>query len=265
MKLLNVLKLSPCLVLAGMLAGDFAWAAAMPESEYSLDGITPVLAQYRVPTETLGTSGSWTRVYAHYSLHNLKASDGTMTMTHTPGVVSGLNVDFRMMIEGGRRQHRETMDLCFEWSGKLSIPKTWEMKSSVMEDGKALDGLSAKSSGALRDNTLVMKTVNGTHKYTAAEPATINWLLFDAVSRFGGKPIEPLRFTLIDHGDKVKPEVSLSYRKSVTTVIGNVEMTLQSYEMKGQGILPTVFWTDERGLLLFVISGREAYCLKEIK
>ena len=248
-----------------MLAGDVAWAAAKPETEYSLDGIAPVLAKYRVPAGTPEASGPWTRVYAHYSLHNLNASDGTVTITHRPGTVSGLGIDYRMMIEGGRRQYHETMDLHFAWSDKLPIPKTWEMESSVMEDGKALDGLSAKSSGVLRDNTLVMKTVNGTHAYKAPGPATVNWQLFDVVSRLGGKRIEPLSFTLIDHGDKVKPEATLSYRKRVTVVIGEAEMPLQSYELKGRGILPTVFWTDERGLLLFVVSGLEAYCLKEIQ
>ena len=45
MKTLNFL--TPWLVLAGMLAADVAWAAAKPESEYSLDGIAPVLADHR--------------------------------------------------------------------------------------------------------------------------------------------------------------------------------------------------------------------------
>jgi hypothetical protein len=100
--------------------------------------------------------------------------------------------------------------------------------------------------------------------------------------------MDAIPFSLIEHGDKVKPGITLSYRTSLTAGFGAAAdgervlralergtiyhptlgeppggTLLSGYEMKGPGILPTVFWTDERGLLLLVIAGMEAYCLTE--
>jgi len=235
------------------------------EDEFSLDIIAAVLANYRVPAGKPGTGGKWKRVYSHYSMVDPRTTTpgGSVTLAHKPGNVSELAVAYERKLAQGA-QYTETTGIRFEWSGKLCIPTAWEIESSVVSHGKAPDGISGKKSARIRDNTLSMKTPDGVHDYAAPAPSTINWLLFDAVPRFEGKRIEPVRFTLIDHGDKVKPGITLSYRKSVKVLIGKTELELQTYEMKGRGILPTVFWMDERGLLLFVVSGMEAYCLKEV-
>jgi len=237
-------------------------AIVKPENEFSLDIIAAILANYRVPAGKPETGGKWKRVYSQHSMLNPASlnSSGTVTIEHAPG---NLSVSYNRILAQGL-QFKERTGIRFEWSGKLSIPTAWDIESSVVSGGKILDGLSGKKSAIIRDNILVMKTANSTREYPALAPATMNWLLFDTMPRFGGKSIEPVRFTLIDHGDKVKPGITLSYRKKNMFMIGKTELALQAYEMKGRGILPTVFWTDERGLLLFVVSGMEAYCLKEM-
>ena len=236
--------------------------AVKPEDEFSLDIIAAALADYSVPAAIPDSTARWKRVYSQYSLHNPKmaGSVGTVTITHTPGSVSKLAVVYEHC---WLVKHKETTGIRFGWSGSLSVPTAWEIESAAIADGKELAGLTGKKSAVIRGNTLVMTTANGAHEYSAPAPATINWLLFDVIPRFGGKHIEPVRFTLIDRGDKVKPGITLSWRKSVNVAVGKADLALRAYEMKGAGILPTVFWTDERGLLLFVVSGMEAYCLKE--
>jgi hypothetical protein len=42
---------------------------------------------------------------------------------------------------------------------------------------------------------------------------------------------------------------------------GAVRTQMQAYEQFGEGILPIVYWVDERGRLLFVLSGLIGYVL----
>jgi hypothetical protein len=39
--------------------------------------------------------------------------------------------------------------------------------------------------------------------------------------------------------------------------------TLHAWRLTGKGIIPTVYWVDASGRLLFVLSGSEVYVLKE--
>lgn len=236
--------------------------AVKPEEEFSLAIIAAVLADYSVPAATPDPAARWTSVYSQYSVGNPQkvGQCGTVTIAHTPGPVSRLAVVYE---HSWHVKRKETTGIRFGWSGSLSVPTAWEIESSGNDGVNELAGLAGKKSAVIRGNTLVMTTANGAHEYPAPAPATINWLMFDVIPRFGGKRIEPVRFTLIDRGDKVKPGITLSWRKSINVAVGEADLALRAYEMKGAGILPTVFWTDERGLLLFVVSGMEAYCLKE--
>ena len=93
----------------------------------------------------------------------------------------------------------------------------------------------------------------------------VNWALFEAVGRLPREEFEPLRFTMLDHFDQLKPGQVLSYRETADVSLGGRSVRLHAYDHLGEGIVPWIYWVDDEGRLLFAVSGLEAYLLDSFK
>ena len=95
-------------------------------------------------------------------------------------------------------------------------------------------------------------------------PATSHWSLFDAVQRLPGKATRPLRFTMLEEMDLVKPDQRLEFREETDLEVGDTTLHLRGYQQIGWGVLPWQYWVDDQGRLLFAFSGVRA-CIYNTK
>ncbi len=149
-------------------------------------------------------------------------------------------------------------------AGPLSTPRQWSFQTQVFDEtGQPIPeaGLQRRvlvEGGALRVTTgdAAQRSAPLPGKYT------VNWALFDAVGRLPRGPFEPIRFTLVDHFDQVKPEQTLVFRRGIDTPIGGKTVRLWGYDQTGRGVMPWTYWVDQQGRTVLVQSGLETYMLE---
>ena len=74
----------------------------------------------------------------------------------------------------------------------------------------------------------------------------------------------PRRFTLLETGDIPKSNQVLAFYQSVDLKDrwpGAPNLRVHGFLQVGDGISPQVYWVDDRGELLFLLSGLDAFVL----
>lgn len=127
--------------------------------------------------------------------------------------------------------------------------------------GQAVADAELRKSGALRDG----KWVVGRRAQPLGGAHALNWGLFDAVQRLPRALPEPLCFDLIKDFDELKPAQTLGWRESLSVAQGGAVLELEAWQLTGEGTLPTIYYRDTQGRLLFVISGLEGYILDSFR
>ena len=143
----------------------------------------------------------------------------------------------------------------------VTVNQQLDITDTVILDTGYFDG-----ADVFRDGTIVIQDPHETKALPVAGPYTLNWCLFDAVQRLPREKTQPLGFTLIDHFDEPKADCTLAFRKRMdVAVAGGRTIATYSYDQLGRGNVPWVYWVDDRGRLLFVAAGLEAYALESSK
>ncbi len=145
----------------------------------------------------------------------------------------------------------------------LDSPIKWKYGSKMVDmQGKLLKNSEIQKYGIAKKNLLEIICKNKKRKVKSQKPFALSWLLFDAVQKLQRKKFEPINFTLIDHFDQIKPDHQISFHGSIVIDIPKKEnLKLHVYDQLGDGILPIVYFVDDAGRLLFVVSGIEVYIL----
>ena len=265
-----------------------------PADHFSLNAVTRGLNGRKPPQGPFSTGRPWTHEYEIVTLASVRDEGavkpvGLLRVAGTPdtGGRTRLEVSLDKPLPGNNRERLQAELTCR--NDALATPSRWDLEYRLEDsDGAALPGTDMRQNGQFDDRQLTVTTNGKTIRRPLEGPATIGWSLFHAVQRFdkaAHEPARPLRFTLIDHFDQIKPDQVLAFRKQATVSLGaykavkKVREQLErgtithhrlldeggtptrmfAYEHLGDGILPTIYWTDEAGRLLFVVSGLEAY------
>lgn len=166
----------------------------------------------------------------------------------------------------------------------LFTPCRWQYASRIVDSqGNALGMAGLSRSAVVKQDLVEFKDFKTVRRIPAPKPFTVNGCLFDVVQR---RSIEAAKtdFALFDHFENYKPEQSLTFRKSVSVLLGGSEglaldpnseregqraepgdkehgipVRLHAFDHIGIGEIPWVYWVDEKGLLLFAVSGIQAY------
>ena len=94
--------------------------------------------------------------------------------------------------------------------------------------------------------------------YHSSIAVTMKWNLLYAISDIVRTEL-PSTFQVIDEYDVLTGERILQPFSRNTIETDGKTINLQAYVMTGQGVLPTFYWLNEAGMLLFVNSGSEVY------
>ena len=258
------------------------------EQLFSLDMLAEHLAGFQTPQAEHDPAGDWQHVYRFYSLAGIGDFGGRHGTVRIERARCGTG-RFAMHVECERKTPgqfatRLRADIIAR-DERLPTPLQWSWQSEIVNsEGKVLPDSHLERSAALKDG--LVEIAGRKQKSAVREPAVINWLLFDAVGRLPQEQFSPLRFTLVDHFDQIKLGHTLKYVRSATVLLGQIRprhlksddangnwqpapseqsegrpVRLHVYHHFGEGILPWVYWVDDRGRPLIVVSGIEAYVI----
>lgn len=93
---------------------------------------------------------------------------------------------------------------------------------------------------------------------------TWKWGMIDLIPIMAAADIKSLGFATLDEVDTIYPEQKARFRKTVSLSEGkggNEKIKFNVYDVTGTGVIPTVYWVDEFGRTVFIITGTEGYLL----
>jgi hypothetical protein len=255
--------------------------------ENALNGFTP-------PAGAFDPSGAWEHRYETVMCIGGVSKIGALSVERTPVGPDGagassarrarLRVRCRKRAAGGTLRCEAQLECR---SDELCTPVLWRLASSVEDaNGKTIADTRLDETGAARDGALEVNDGAKPRRIPVAEPFTFHWALLDAVQRLPRQAGPARRFTLVDRlSYQVKPGHTLAFRQSAVVELGGqpawreqqeklavgtlyrpvrtregaTPTTLHAYEHVGEGILPIVYWVDDTGRLLLVLSGLIAH------
>ena len=237
-----------------------------PQDLFTLNVVAPHLKGFRPPQGPHDPRGDWTLAYVVYTLGAIRGPGGRL---------GGLVVRRRAADDGGATlaieyekrvnpQHVQKVVAEITCRGDaLATPVRWTFSSEIAGRAGGADGpvenTRLEQSATAEDGHVEIRDGTHSRRLAAGPPFAINWALFEAVGRLPRETFDPIRFTLLDHFDQLKPAQVLSYRLSADVQLAGQPVRLHAYDHLGEGIVPWIYWVDDRGRLLFAVSGLEAY------
>jgi len=258
------------------------------EDRFPLTHFERALEGFQPPTEAFDPRGAWVNTYDVWECSQGERKLGVLRVERTPrgSDLARLDVRFRKNAAGGVL-HAEMSLECR--TDALATPIRWQATTAVhdaqdtpIEDTRLTEG------GEVGERALRVRVGGSRARTPFVPPGTFDWCLFDAVQRLPGVEMTPLEFTLLDRlNHQVKPGQRLACRAAHTIELGGrrvwredkqvlergavyrptpvregaVTTALYAYDHTGRGTVPTVYWTDQRGRLFFVLSGLIGYVL----
>jgi hypothetical protein len=257
-----------------------------PEDLFPLRHLARAADGFAVPTGPFDPLGAWTATYELVERAFKTASLGALQLERVPDGPERalLRCHYRKHAGGGVGRASAEIRCAVD---ALASPLSWTLESWVADpQGREIEDTRLNEKVDVHGGEL-RRTGAGRERVTPAPgPLALDWGLFDAVQRLPRKTTPELRFTLIDRlGACLKPDQLLASTQSVTVSLGGqhrwgeqaeqleagtryrpvervedaTAVRLHSYEHTGQGILPTTYWVDDAGRLLFVLTGMLAW------
>ena len=241
------------------------------------------LGSYRekmvAPDGPFDAAGSWTQQFGIHSTGSGSSRAGTLVLSRRVRADGGVSIHVRheKLHSGavsanrfGRGQPRRVLEAVLQLPAeptRLSSPRQWSFQTQVFdEQGEAISDAGLKRRAAVRDGKLQIATGTGpTRSYPLVGEYSVHWALFDAVSRLPRESFEPIRFTLVDHFDQIKPEQTLVFRRAIDSSIQDKTVRLYGFDHTGRGIMPFTYWVDDQGRAVLVQSGLETYMLEQAR
>lgn len=237
------------------------------EDHFSLSFISGRLRRFRIPENPFDPNGEWQLDYGVYTFASQSKQElsgglvGRMTLSRKP--VSDAEADLALAYEKNAPGAVQKVDASIRCQiDALSTPVRWHYTAEVVDaDGRVYESSKIAKHGKAADGRVEIGDDHGTRRLAFNRPFTINWAVWDALMRMPHEPAPPVRFTMLDHFDQVKPGQTLAFRKSTDVTLGGRHVTLHAFEQLGDGIVPWIYWADNDGRLLFVVAGLEVYIL----
>lgn len=189
---------------------------------------------------------------------------GSLTMTRSPeeGGLFSLRVRQQvLMIDnpdikyGG--VHEIVGDLDCAADG-CATPQRWRVEHRIHRHRKRLEALPLVYEGRFEDGAL-HQTINGRPRQTPiAEAWTADWCLIEAIPRLLIQGDADRSLIVLDRMRDVLPDQRLRPRLEADYVSPHFG-PLRCVAQTGHGTLPTDYWINEAGELLFVTSVHQAY------
>jgi len=144
----------------------------------------------------------------------------------------------------------------------LGTPKSWELESAALGEGKNRFSLSeVRERGVFERGKVVLGSAGvRRRRIKVVGDLTSNWSLFDAVQRmYKAKETPNREFSMLEDLRLLRVGQRLVYDGPAEFDLGGKRVRLYGYHQIGEGILPIHYWVDETGRLLFALGGVRIY------
>lgn len=263
-----------------------------PENLFPLTVVAPALGRFEPPSGAFDPEGDWTLAYGVHTIGQRgSARVGSLRLQRQAakgGAV--LQMQYVKTFPGNATGHVTAEIHCRD--DALATPRRWRVATESLDAKKqVVPHTRIEKTGEVKDGVIEVRDSAGRREIPTPAAFAVNWALFDAVQRLPRKANGPLRFTLLDDFDQVKPNQALSFRGTTAVLLGGkrVKKTrvrqlakgrihttswsregdrpvrLHAYGHVGDGVVPWVYWVDGEGRLLFAVSGLEAYLVEEAR
>lgn len=230
---------------------------------FSLNKLAGIVEDYSTPSGAFDSEASWIHRYDIYSLapHPMRKL-GDLSIERVVGKDNGFSLKAVCRRDGysGYSHYSRSVFECNDTP--LSVPARWTIQSKLAESEQdkpyLMSGL--KKSVTVEHDRLIVEAGKNRQKIQLRGAYTCAWCLFDAAQRLSAS-MRPVFFTLIDEGDAVAGKQSLRFHKAAVVRMRDREVAMRAFRREGEGVIPTVYWVDLSGRLLFVVTGLEVYVL----
>jgi hypothetical protein len=225
----------------------------------SLEAFPEFLEKFSPPAGGFDPRGAWKLSYGVWLFAGDPQAVGYLEIERRPTAGgSALTVAGRIAHLNGYQQQNAALDCAAD---TLSSLRWLELEStSGTPEGQPLPATQTSLRVQVRGSAV--EFTRGTRRRTAraAPPVVASWGLLEALQRLEPDQPKALEFTLLDDGDLLKPAQRLTYLgKTSVQVAGGAGLALHCWEQTGYGVLPTHYWVDAQGRLLFVVAGQKAF------
>ncbi len=232
-----------------------------------LNFIQGVLANFVPPDEKFNPDGEYSLSYKLLSMAGGGAGGhaGDLSFHKNPISKNEAVMDLNYTKFGVSCKQKFTAEIRFK-TNELDSPIKYKYESKLVDmKGKLFENSELSKFATLKNNSVEIVCKNKKRKTKSQNPFALSWLLFDAVQKLPRKKFDPLKFTLIDHFDQIKPDNRISFHGSIVIDIPKKKnLKLHVYDQLGDGIVPIIYYVDDSGRLLFVVSGIEVYIINVV-
>lgn len=215
-----------------------------------LDSAKEFLGKTAPPKGDFDPQGAWTQTFAVW-LIGRGAQGGRIILKRAP--LANQSGRFGLSVDWQFRQlsdfvHRVRADLVCQ-EDLLATPVSWQSESCICQQDKSLPQTAGKRQG---DAAALDKGLTG-------RPWTSNFSLLEAVQRLGNRQIQPIDFTMLEFLDVRKDDQRLLFAGRQEVDLPGGRSTLTGYCHTGTGVLPEVYWLDDRQRLRFIQTALRAF------
>ncbi|MBN1418742.1 MAG: hypothetical protein JXP34_08190 [Planctomycetes bacterium] len=236
-------------------------AASDPAEVFPLACMADLVRALAPPAGPFDPAGDRTLDFALHTIGQVgtnRAGSVRITRARREGGEVTLAVEYRKIYPGRATGLVEAEMTCR--ADALSTPIRWRHAyGSIDAAGARIPSTRIEKTGTVEGDAIVFSDARSVRRVPRPPAYTTNWALFDVIPRLPREPFDPIRFSLLDDFDEMKPDQVVSYRTAVDVRTKAGTLRLHGYDHLGRGIVPTVYWTDGAGRLLIVAAGIEAF------
>lgn len=242
--------------------------------EFSLRKLEKILPGYQLPNTNEFSTNNYKSTYSIYSLYVLGSKKhltaGELQLERS---LKGSQIDtqFKIRRNASAGQKNRSKPFSFFMEGhvfspkeKYGFPSEWICNSKIArsEIEKPYLNSDLKKHGKA-ENQKVSFTINEQLKKNNFEGDLIwKWGIIDLVQKMAEESIDSKTFTSVDEFENMFQTQSIQFKKYRQLDTGESGVIqFKAYEHIGQGIIPTVYWIDDKNRVVFIISGMEGYVL----
>ena len=259
------------------------------KDDFSLAHFAPATDGFQPPTGEFDPAGAWEATFELWETTQRAYRVGALSLVRTPMDDERFRLEMRLrkLATLGSQYCIAGMTCAMD---ALGTPLDWELETVLCDDkGQPIADTRLRETGLAVPGGLRVRVGDRERTVSVQGPMAFWFGLFEAVQRQSGPDAPALEFTLIDRlNQQVKPGQRLAFRRSATIELGGkrvwretateleagtvyrpvevregaVATKVNAWEQTGFGVLPTVYWVDDAGRLLMVLSGIAAYVYK---
>lgn len=224
----------------------------------------PWIAAFVPPTGAFDPTGPWDlrwHILVTTGGMDGRAKPGSLRIQRTPEPPGSITLAIETRVTIGKLQTFVATGTLRCANDALATVRAWEL-DSIIEDAKAgpLESTRIRERGAVTPEGASSDRGGRQFRLPGKSPITANWSLFDAVQRLAPDaspdPFDMLEdLTLLRRGQRITADET----REIT--LGDRTLKLRGFRQIGEGILPTHYWLDGSGRLIFASCGLRGYLL----